>query len=395
MIRQTFAIFIASVRSLPGRLAPSLIIVFGIGGVVAVLIGLAAIAEGFESALTSSGEADRALVLRAGSTSEINGSMSIDQFEIMRDLPAVAAVEGDKLASMETFVTVNLPQATSDATAAAPMRGITADAFRVRPEIAVISGRRLQPGKYEMLVGRSAARQFGFAVDQVVTIRGVDWRVAGIFSAGGGAYDAELWVDQRLLAAAWNRQASFSSMLVRLRSADLFEEFQQQISADRRLTAHALRESDFYADQAKNTTALIQGVGMVVVRIMMVGAMFAALNAMYAALSKRSSEIATLRALGFARLPILLAVLLESCLIGAIGALAGGGLIYLLLQDTQLATTAATTATSTQIAFKFVVTPQMFATGVGLALSLALLGGLVPALSAVRQSIPWGLRRAG
>jgi len=396
MIKQTLAILLVSLRSIPSRTAQSFVIVIGIGGVVAVLVSLMSMARGFESTVKGTGQDDRALVLRAGSTSEINGSIPLNQYGIIRDLPAVATLDHTKLASMETFVTVNLPQREDNYDAGVPMRGISTESFLVRPEVEIVSGRNIDFGKYELIAGASAANQVaGIDLNKTVKIRGTDWLVVGIFSASGGAYDAEIWVDQRLLAAAWNRVNTFSSMLVQLAGAEHFSEFQQLVAEDRRLTAHAIRESEFYAEQSKSTTGLITGVGLLIGVIMAIGAVFAALNSMYAALSSRTSEIATMRALGFGQTPILFSVLIESALIGALGAVVGGLLVYFALNGASVSTAAVTSATFTQIAFKFIVTPQLLGAGMFLAIFLGLIGGFFPAMRAVRRPITEGLRIGG
>ena len=396
MIKQTFSILFVNLRSLPNRLLPTSIIVLGIAGVVAVLLALLSMARGFESTLISTGQDDRAIVLRTGSTSEINGSLPINQYEVIRDLSGVASSNKAKLAAKETFVTVNLPNKNNTADVSAPMRGISAESFFVRPEVNLVSGRNLEFGKHELIAGTSAVDQIaGIEVNRTVNIRGIEWKVVGVFSAEGGAFESELWVDQRLLAAAWNRGQTFSSMLVQLTSSEQFPQFAQQVRSDKRLTADAIRESSFYAEQSKTTTGLITAVSLVIGVIMSIGAVFAALNSMYSAISGRTTEIATLRALGFHRAPILLSVLIESALMASIGALLGGSFVYCTLNGAGVSTAAATSSTFTQIAFEFMVTPTLLVTGVCLAIALGLVGGIFPALHAVRRPIAEGLRVRG
>ena len=396
MIKQTFSILAMSLRSLPNRLMPTSIIVIGIAGVVAVLLALLSLASGFESTLKSTGQDNRAIVLRAGSTSEINGSLSINQYNVIKDLAGVASTNDKKLAAKETFVTVNLPKKDNSADASVPMRGISAESFLVRPEVNLVSGRNLELGKHELIAGVSAAGQIaGIEVNGTLMIRGVEWSVVGVFSAEGGAFESELWVDQTLLAAAWNRGETFSSMLVQLTSSEHFPQFEQQVRSDKRLTANAIRESSFYAEQSKTTTGLITAISALIGVIMSIGAVFAALNSMYSAISGRTTEIATLRALGFHRAPILLSVLIESALMASIGAVLGGSLVYSTLNGSGVSTAAATSSTFTQIAFEFMVTPTLLLAGVCLAIALGLIGGFFPALHAVRRPIVEGLRVRG
>ena len=396
MVKQTLSILVMSLRSLPNRLMPTSIIVIGIAGVVAVLLALLSLASGFESTLKSTGQDNRAIVLRAGSTSEINGSLSINQYNVIKDLAGVARANDKKLAAKETFVTVNLPKKDNSADASVPMRGISAESFLVRPEVNLVSGRNLELGKHELIAGVSAAGQIaGIEVNSTLMIRGVEWKVVGVFSAEGGAFESELWVDQKLLAAAWNRGETFSSMLVQLTSSEQFPQFEQQVRSDKRLTANAIRESSFYAEQSKTTTGLITAISLLIGAIMSIGAVFAALNSMYSAISARTTEIATLKALGFHRAPILLSVLIESALMASIGAVLGGLFVYSTLNGAGVSTAAATSSTFTQIAFEFMVTPTLLLAGVCLAIALGLVGGFFPALHAVRRPIVEGLRVRG
>ena len=396
MVKQTLSILVMSLRSLPNRLMPTSIIVIGIAGVVAVLLALLSLASGFESTLKSTGQDNRAIVLRAGSTSEINGSLSINQYNVIKDLAGVARANDKKLAAKETFVTVNLPKKDNSADASVPMRGISAESFLVRPEVNLVSGRNVELGKHELIAGVSAAGQIaGIEVNSTLMIRGVEWKVVGVFSAEGGAFESELWVDQKLLAAAWNRGETFSSMLVQLTSSEQFPQFEQQVRSDKRLTANAIRESSFYAEQSKTTTGLITAISLLIGAIMSIGAVFAALNSMYSAISARTTEIATLKALGFHRAPILLSVLIESALMASIGAVLGGLFVYSTLNGAGVSTAAATSSTFTQIAFEFMVTPTLLLAGVCLAIALGLVGGFFPALHAVRRPIVEGLRVRG
>ncbi len=393
MLKTAFALLFVSLKSIGSRLAPSLIILFGIGGVVAVLVALFAIAQGFERTLKNTGQPDRVLVLRAGSTSEINGNMSTEQFEILRELPQIKRHDNNPLAARETFVTVNLPQLGSEVDGSVPMRGVSTESFAVRSEVTIVAGRRFEPGKFELVAGVKAAAGFqNLQLNQTIRIRGVTWQVVGLFSADGNAYESEIWTDEPLLAQTWQRTGSFSTMLARLDSPADFAEFKAALAADPRLTAHAIAETEHYASQAQNTAGLIRGVGLLVGSIMTIGALFAALNTMYSALATRVGEISTLRALGFGRGAILMSILFESALLGFIGAVLGAGTLYLFLNNLELSTVAATSATYTQIAFKFAISPALVGNAILLAVALGALGGLFPALRALRMPIPIGLR---
>ena len=397
MLKQFLAVTRITLRSVPERLGASAVIVLGIGGVVAVVVSLMAMADGFERTLTTTGSDDRALVLRAGSTAEINGNIPLSNYDIVGRLPQVARDESGPVASRETFVTVDMPRRHEAVghpqTASLPMRGVNEASYRVRPEVRIVDGRLPESGKFELLAGRSVALRFaGFATGESVRIRGVEWRVVGLFSANGGAYESEVWVDERLLAQSWQRGETFSSMLVRLNASADFEQFQQALADERRLTVHAIRESDYYANQAQGTTTLIKTVGTLVAVIMSIGVVISALNTMFTALASRGTEIATYRALGYRRSAILGAVLVESTVLGLVGALAAMGCVLLFLGGTQLSTVAATSTAPTQVIFDFKMSFDAISVGLMVAVALGLVGGLIPALKAVRLPVTQGLR---
>ena len=244
-----------------------------------------------------------------------------------------------------------------------------------------------------MIAGVSAAADYKqLDIGQSIQLRGVEWHVVGLFEAQGSAYESELWVDERLLSQSRGRGDTFSSMLVTLRDASELEAFQKALRADRRFTAHVIRESEYYANQAGRTVGLIKGVGALVTVIMAIGAFFAALNTMYAALAKRTVEIATLRSIGFNRGPIVAAIALESAILGLLGAALGAFIVYGLLNGLTLTTVAATSSTFTQIAFTFQVTPHLLVVSALLSVLLGVIGGLVPTVRAIRVPIARGLR---
>lgn len=390
--RIIIAISWMNIKTIGNRLGSSIVIVVGIGGVVAVLVSLLAMAQGFETTLKETGRSDRALVLRAGSNSEINGNVPLDQYPIIGLLPGVDQIDGSPNTSMETFVTVKLAEKGSGALSSLPMRGVGAGSFTVRPEITIVKGRRLETGKFELLAGIGAASRLeGFEVGHSINIRGTDWRVVGHFDAGGSAYESEIWVDERLLAELYNRGGTFSSMLVQLKTSADFERFQSEVESDKRLTVRVLRESDYYAAQSEGTTQLITGVGVLIGIIMSIGAVFSALNTMYSAISTRAVEIATLRALGFGALPVFSTVMVEALVLALIGGIIGGLLTYFVLNGYSVSTAG---GTYTQVSFAFRVTPELLLVGVKVAVALGLIGGAIPAMSAIRSSIVDGLKGA-
>ena len=390
----TFRIILAiswmNLKTIRNRLGASIVIIVGIGGVVAVLVSLLAMAKGFEETLKETGRPDRALVLRAGSNSEINGNVPLDQSPIISFLPGVNQIDGQPNTAMETFVTVKLPKKANGELSSIPMRGVGKGSYRVRQEFSIVRGRKLAAGKLELLAGVGAtARLEGLEVGSLVNIRGTDWLIVGHFTTNGSAYESEIWVDERLLAELYNRGSTFSSMLVQLESSSDFDRFKTAVENDKRLTTRVVRESDYYSAQSQATTELITGVGLIIGTIMSIGAVFAALNTMYSAISTRTVEIATLKALGFEALPIFFTVLMEALILALIGGAFGGLCTFAMLNGYSVSTVG---GTYTQVSFAFMVTGELLILGIGIALCLGLIGGLPPAFSAVRMSIVDGLK---
>ena len=386
-MKRSWALFRLCLQMLAARPGSGLIIVVGIAGLTAVSVSLFGLADAFEEALIGSGQPDRALVLRAGSTSEINGNVPLSQHHLVREMPEVVA------AARETYVTVNLPKRDAQADASLPVRGVTPTSFAVRPEITLLEGRLFEAGQFELIAGVEAARMFeGVDVGASLLLRGQRWRVVGLFEAQGSASEAEVWVDERLLAGSLGRGETFSSMLVQLTGVSAFENFQKRLAGDRRLTLSAQREIDYYAAQAESTGALIRGLGWLVGMIMGLGALAAAFNTMQTALQTRSREIATLRALGFRSTAILTAVLLECVTLSLSGAALAVGALYVLLDGMTLSTVAATTTSGAQLAFQFNLDAQALMLAAGLAVGIGAIGGLMPGVSAVRRSLSGALR---
>ena len=394
MIAQALSIFVLNTRSSVSRPWPGLLVVLGIGGAIGVFMALWSMAAGLDATFASTGSADRALVLRAGSTSEINGNIPRSSFNEISRLPQVQRLNDQPLAAMETYVTVTLPTLTDGVSESLPLRGISETSFMVRPEVRILEGRRPDQGKFELLAGRVAAREFRqLQPGDEITIKGRTWRVTGTFGAANGAYESELWVPERLLAQLWQRGDTFSSLLVQLTDATVLSEFQTQLDDDKRLNVHAFRESTYYANQSASTAGLIRGAAIVVATIMGLGALFAVLNSLNAALTSRRTEMGTLRALGFRRVSIVIAVLLEAMVLGVAGALLGAGAVILLLGSLELSTVAATSSSFTQVGFKLLISPELIGSALVGAATLAVLGCLPPLAAALRKSIAESLRQ--
>ncbi len=375
------------------RLGSSASAIFGIAGVVGVFIGVLSIAEGFRRAMTVSGKPDTALVLRSGSDTEMSSIMNRDESRVVTDAEGIARTNGVALASSELFVIINLPKRSTGTDANVPLRGVEPPAFDVRGDIELIEGRRFEWGKNEVIAGVGAANEFsGLAVGASIPVGKDQWEVVGIFSANGGIAESEIWTDGGVLASAYRRGNTFQAVYARLESEDHFQGFKDRLTTDPRLNVKVERQTDYYAEQSTAITGLITTVGTLIATLMGIGAVFGALNTMYSAVSSRTREIATLRALGFGSSAIVTSVLLEALVLACIGGLLGAGLAYIAFNGYRAATM--NWQSFSQVTFAFAVTPALLAQGIFYSVVIGLIGGLFPAIRAARLPISAALRES-
>ncbi len=378
-------------RTLPQRATPVLVATLGMLGVVAVFVAVLSVAEGFRATLAAAGAPELAMVMRAGSDTEMSSFLSGEDARLVANAPGVRRDDGGALSSAELFVVVDMPKKSTDTIANVPLRGVQPAAFRVHEKVHIISGRLFEPGRNELIVGEAASRQFaGLEIGNTITWSGNPWTVVGVFGADGSLAESELWCDLRVLQGLYHRGNSVQSVMVRLTSAELFPEFKDALTADPRLNVKVLRADAYYADQSQAINAVITGIGYFVVMLMGIGAVFGALNTMYSAVAARSREIAVLRALGFSASAIVVSVLTEALLIGAIGGLFGGWLAYVVFNGYQAATL--NFQSFSQVVFTFSITPAIVKQGVACALVMGLIGGFFPALRAARLPVATALR---
>lgn len=377
--------------SIPQRRGAVAATVTGTAGVVAVLVGVLSIATGFRRAMANSGSADSAIVLRSGSDSEMVSGFGRGETRLIADAPGVARNAQGPLASAELFVIVNLPKRSTGTDANVPLRGVEGAAAQVRDRFKIVAGRMFEWGKNEVVVGTGATREFaGLEVGGTVRVGRQEWPVVGVFEAGGGVAESEVWTDAKVLQAAYNRGDSFQSVYARLNSADAFQEFKDALTANPQLSVKVLRQSDHYAEQSQTLTRLITSLGFLIAFLMAVGAVFGALNTMYSAVASRTREVATLRALGFGRSAIVVALMIESVLLALTGGALGGFLAYAGFNNFHAATM--NWQSFSQVTFAFAVTPQLLVQGVVWATVIGLIGGLLPAIRAARLPIAASLR---
>ena len=390
MLARILAVTLLNLRNLPARWGVAAVVVVCMAGVTAVMVSMLAMAEGFQRAYSSSGRADRIVVIGSGENFEGSSTIARDQAAVLLDTPGLRRLaDGTPAASLERYAVSALAMR-GGSTGNIVVRGVGPHALEVRPEVRLLDGRWFEPGLRELVVGRGAADQFaGLAPGSTVVLSDVAWRVVGVFDAGGSAIESEAWGDAEVVMAAFDL-TGYSSMTAVLESPAAFEASRDAIAANPRLRHAAQRETDYYAGQTGVLGDGMRAIGWLVASIMGLGAMFAAVNTMYASIESRSVEIGTLRALGFQGLPILASVLLESVGLCLIGALIGGAGAWLLFNGHVVSTVNG--ASFTQIAFAFAVSPALLAQGTLLACAVGLIGGLAPALRAIRMPIVEALR---
>jgi putative ABC transport system permease protein len=380
-----------SLQSLPERKGASAAAVFGIAGVVAVLVGVLSIAQGFRRAMTVCGSPDTAIVLRGGADAEMSSFMSKETTRVIADSPGILRSADGPEASAELFVIIDLPKRSTGTDANVPLRGVESAAYKVRGELQIRAGRRFEPGRNEVIVGVGALNEFaGLDLGSKIKVGGDQWTIVGIFSANGGLSESEIWADASVLQASYKRGSSFQSVFVKLTSAEGFQAFKETLTDDPRLNVKVIRETDYYVEQSRMVFNLITGLGTLVAGLMGIGAVFGALNTMYSAVAARTREIATLRALGFGSGPVVISVLLESLALALLGGLLGGGLAYFLFDGYRAATM--NWQSFSQVAFSFAVTPSLLVQGAIYATIIGFFGGLFPAIRASRLQIATALR---
>jgi putative ABC transport system permease protein len=389
-ILQIVAVTALNLRTLTGRLGSSMVAIVGMAGVVGVLVAVLSMAEGFRATMANTGAADTAIVMRAGSDSEMTSILMREDITVVEDAPQIARGPEGRLVSAELFVIVDLLKASTGTTANAPLRGVAPVAFQVR-NIRLVEGRLFEPGRNEIVVGRSAASQYaGLTPGSRLKLGQNEWTVVGMFDAGGTVPDSELWCDANVLGPLYRRGSSRQAVYAKLTSPEAFTAFKDTLTADPRAKLKVMREREYYESQSRFVVTLITVLGSIIAGLMGIGAVFAALNTMYSAVASRTREIATLRALGFRAIPVMVSVLIESMLLALVGGALGALIAYVGFNGYQAATM--NWQSMSTVGFAFRVTPELLVRGLAYALLLGLLGGLLPAIRAARLPVVTALR---
>jgi putative ABC transport system permease protein len=389
-LTQVREIVLMNLRSIPQRLGASFVIVVGIGGVVGVLIAMLSMSSGLTKTLSATGQPDRAVILRGGSQgSELASFMDRGSATLVKQDPAILrAPDSLPMASGEIIVIVEVPRPGDTIGANVSMRGVESKGFLMRPEVRLVAGRNFRPGLRELIVGDGAYHQFvGLDVGDTLRIRGQTWDIVGRFHSGD-AHDSEIWTDVETAQGAFGR-SGVSSVIVKLTSPDAFEPLKARLTSNPQLNVDVRTERDFFSAQSAGLVTAIGFVTGVVSIIMAIGALFGALNTMYSAVSSRTAEIGTLRALGFGALPVVASVMAEAMALSLAGGMLGAGIAFALFNGYSVSTMG---GGFTQVAFNFAVTPALVIRGLVWALAIGFIGGFFPAIRAARLPVTEALR---
>ncbi|MDZ4739602.1 MAG: ABC transporter permease [Alphaproteobacteria bacterium] len=385
-LNQIAAVTMMNLRSIPGRLWISLSTVVAVALVTSVLLAFLAMANGFQSTVQGTGAADVAVMLRKGSGSELNSTISREQALLLEDAPGIArGADGKALVSPELYVVVDGIKKSSRTKANLPLRGLSARADQVRRGVKVSAGRMFRSGTNELVVGRAVSRQFeGFELGRTIKLASQKWTVVGEFEAGGSVFESEIWADVALLQGLYQRGSTVQTVRARLRDPTSLAELKKFSESDPRLKLDVQAENAYYAEQGKGMSDIILYLGWPLAIAMSLGALAGALNTMYASVDARMREIATLRAIGFGGAPAFVGTMAESLLLSVIGGVVGAIATFLLFDGISAATLG---SNFTQVVFSLKLTPALVLQGVILSLVIGFAGGVFPAWRAARAPL--------
>jgi putative ABC transport system permease protein len=383
---------IYNLRSVRQRPVSTALTALGIGLVVAVFVAMLALANGFVAALATTGSADNVLLLRRGADSELSSGIPREAVAIISASPHIAtASDGRPLVSPETYIVLNLQRVGGGRYDVANVvaRGVSDKAFEVRRSIRITEGRRFASGQSEVCVGAKLQGRFEHVnVGDVLRFANRDWKVVCRFTADGSSFESEIWGENEQFQNVF-RYESFQDVAFRLKDAGAFDEVQRALLADQRLQVDAHRESEFYASQSELLGNILRFLAIMITSIMAVGAVFGAVNTMYAAVSSRTPEIAVLLTLGFHPRSVLASFLVESAVIALLGGLVG---CLLALPINGVVTSTTNWASFSDIAFAFRVTPTLLTAGLVFAVTMGVVGGFFPARRASKLPVIQALR---
>lgn len=392
MIASASAIVTAeNLRNLPRRLGSSAVTVIGIAGMVVVTVGLLAIAAGFRRAMTINGSATTAIVLASGATGESSSTLDLETVRLIEDAPGIARSGDTVLASADLVTVVGELQPGTRRELNVALRGVQPTELAIHNDVHLEEGRWFRPGTHELVVGAGIARHLPtLAVGRTVHWSGQTWTIVGRFRQRGGVAESEAWCDAEALQQALHREGFYQAVYAKLSTPESFDVLKAALASDRRVQVQAERESDYDAEQSRPLTQTISALAILIGGLMALGILFGAVNTMQAAVEMRTREIATLRALGFTRTPIVCSVLAEAIGLALVGGSLGALLAWALLNGHALYTL--DVQSMSQVAFAFAVTPTLMLRGIAVAVAIALVSAVLPAWKAVTRPIPSALR---
>jgi putative ABC transport system permease protein len=377
-------------RNLLTRKFTTILTAGGMALVTFVFVAILMLAQGLEQTLVDTGSPDNAIVLRAAADTEVSSAVDRDAAAIVTVQPEVEQTSrGEPITSKEALVLVTLQKKSGNKPANVVVRGTGPLSMRLRPQVQMIAGRPPNPGSREVMAGKSIHDSVqGTSIGDTVHFALAQWTVVGEFDAGKTAFNSELWVDADQLMAAFRRTV-FSAIILKAPGRQAFDDLKRRLESDPRLSVQVKREIDFYREQSEMMATFIRILGLAMTVFFSIGAILGAMVTMYTAVANRTREIGTLRALGFTRIDIMASFLVESLILGTVGGLVGvaAGSI---LQIMTISTT--NWQTFSELAFGFTITPEIALFGLGFALVMGFLGGLLPAWTAARLTIVDSLR---
>jgi putative ABC transport system permease protein len=385
MFRQTFTAIHLAVSTLPSRTGTSLVVIIGMACAIGALLATQSMSTGISERIHRDGRADRAIVMSRGSPYEFASSLPRDNFNVIADAPGVKHdTSGKAIATGDVLVAMSVVKKGDGYETYLSVMGGGPQASAVRPEIKLISGRMFEPGKHEVIVGKAASDEFvGLQDGAQVSLPDGDWTIVGTYAAQGSIWESGLFADADTLNAGM-RSSTYKGVTVMLESPEAFDKFKTALTANPTLTVDVMRDTDYVAHEYGQLNALLSGIALIVGGTMGLGAMFGALNTMYSAISARAREIATLRAIGFDGLPVLISVLVEALLLSVLGALIGAAIAWIGFNGNLHAMGGTV--------INLAVTPGLVINGVLFACFLGFIGGFFPALRAARRPIAEALR---
>jgi len=391
MLRLIAQAALMNLQGLSRRRLNALVMVVSIAGAVAVFSGVLAMNAGLDGAMRDAGRPDRAIVLRAGSTVEIASAISLDDVRAIQNSTQVRKnADGTVLLTAEAVGPITLVEKSSGLEVNGTIRGVGPEVLAVRPEIELVAGRMFEPGKFEVVVGRQAMEQFqGLALGGQVAAYGTQWKIVGVFAARHSMRESELMADATVVMDV-SRRPMFQNVTVVLPDAAGVAGFKQAVAANPAIAMDVFSEPEFLQRESRSLNGLLGFMAYVMGGIMALGAMFVAINAMYSSIDDRRREIATLRALGFPPLVVVGSIVVEAALLALLGGALGAALAALVAGGRTVST--AVGADLRQLVFDVSMTPSVVLQGIAAALAIGVVGGLVPAIRAVRSQVVDDLR---